>query len=285
MLTAQNTVRVISEDNADLFSLPENPFISLKLEANGFESLTGLRFGEGFSAEHGINDAHFLAPMAYSFAYLFTQKDGNATFLNSLPLDFEETIHIPIAVGAYQNSVPYSGHAELTWEFVETLPAEWEVILQDNQSGLQINLRDEEKYLFSLSPTSTASLSGLEDLRRDGTPVMDTQVAEQRFTLTISSTPTSTPVNEFPQSIALRQNYPNPFNPTTSVSFDLPEATEMRLDVYNIQGQRVATLVNGAMSAGTHSVTFDASSLSSGVYVYRLQAGNIVLSRKMTLIK
>lgn len=91
--------------------------------------------------------------------------------------------------------------------------------------------------------------------------------------------------SDIPQSIALHQNYPNPFNPTTSIQFSLPESAHATLEVYNMLGQRVATLVNESLSAGTHTATFDASDLSSGVYLYRLHAGSEVLTRKLTLVK
>jgi hypothetical protein len=90
---------------------------------------------------------------------------------------------------------------------------------------------------------------------------------------------------DLPREITLGQNYPNPFNPTTTISFTLPEATDMRLDVFNVLGQRVATLANGAYTAGTHTVQFDASRLSSGMYLYRLQAGSFSTQRTMMLVK
>lgn len=83
----------------------------------------------------------------------------------------------------------------------------------------------------------------------------------------------------------LLQNYPNPFNPTTTISFFLPETGDAQLEVFNLAGQRVATLVKGRMNAGMHEVRFDASSLSSGVYLYRLQAGGITQTRSMLLVK
>ncbi len=91
--------------------------------------------------------------------------------------------------------------------------------------------------------------------------------------------------SSLPYAFNLSQNYPNPFNPTTNIQFELPQAGTAELAVYNIQGQRVATLVDGSLSAGAHQVSFDASALSSGVYIYRLRSGNMVQSRKMMLIK
>jgi surface protein len=93
------------------------------------------------------------------------------------------------------------------------------------------------------------------------------------------------PGDTLPLVFALDQNYPNPFNPTTTIRYDLPESADVRLEVYNVMGQRVAVLVNAGQTAGSHSVSFDASNLASGVYHYRLQSGNEVLTKKMTLIK
>lgn len=90
---------------------------------------------------------------------------------------------------------------------------------------------------------------------------------------------------EAPDGFSLRQNYPNPFNPTTQIEYNLPEAGEVRLEVFNMMGQQVAMLVNGTQSAGSHTVSFDGSELASGMYLYRLTAGTQVLTQKMTLVK
>jgi len=98
--------------------------------------------------------------------------------------------------------------------------------------------------------------------------------------------PVSTePISELPKGLQLNQNYPNPFNPVTRISFELPESMDVQLEVFNIQGQRVASLVNGTRAAGFHTVSFEAGSLASGVYIYRLQTPAAVLTRSMMLVK
>ena len=90
-----------------------------------------------------------------------------------------------------------------------------------------------------------------------------------------------------PEKYDLSQNYPNPFNPTTTITYQLPIASEVRLDVFDILGRKVAMLVNARQQAGNYLLNFDAASysLTSGVYFYRLQAGRFVETRKMMLVK
>lgn len=90
---------------------------------------------------------------------------------------------------------------------------------------------------------------------------------------------------ELPTEFAIGQNYPNPFNPATRIRFALPEDTEVKIVVYDLLGRQVAVLADGHVRAGYHTVTFDASRVASGVYIYRMDAGSFSETRKMTLIR
>lgn len=87
------------------------------------------------------------------------------------------------------------------------------------------------------------------------------------------------------QDIKLNGNYPNPFNPSTQISFELPDNMHVNITVYNAMGQRVATLLNGELSAGAHEIPFLATNLASGTYLYQLQADGYMKTQKMTLVK
>jgi hypothetical protein len=100
-----------------------------------------------------------------------------------------------------------------------------------------------------------------------------------------SVTSVQDPPPGFPASHALHQNFPNPFNPTTTIRFSIPTAGDVSLKIFNLLGERVATLVSGNKDAGTHTVQWDATGQPSGVYFYRLQAGDFSETRRLVLIK
>jgi hypothetical protein len=90
---------------------------------------------------------------------------------------------------------------------------------------------------------------------------------------------------EIPGEFTLYQNYPNPFNPSTTIKFAIPRAAFVRLEVYNLLGQRVASLVSGNLSGGVHDISWNAGNASSGVYIYRLTSGNLVQSKGLVLTR
>lgn len=91
--------------------------------------------------------------------------------------------------------------------------------------------------------------------------------------------------SSLPSTFALQQNYPNPFNPATRIEYTLPSRSNVQIRVYDLLGREVAVLVNGEREAGTHAVQFDARKLSSGIYFYRMNAGQFVQTRSMMVVK
>jgi plastocyanin len=115
----------------------------------------------------------------------------------------------------------------------------------------------------------------------------DCQIHPEQMQGTVTVAPLSTPKRPAPASsaFALSQNYPNPFNPVTQIRFDLTRDGPAMLDVFNLMGQRVAQLVHAPLTAGSHTVSFDAGALPSGVYVYRLAADGQSVQKNMMLLK
>ncbi len=115
-------------------------------------------------------------------------------------------------------------------------------------------------------------------------------VAVQSFWVNTGTAGVNSDESLIPKEFALYDNYPNPFNPTTQIAVDLPEAAATEITVWNIMGQRVATLYSGDLRAGHHTVNFNGrdyngKQLTSGMYLYRVAAGKYNATKKMTLMK
>lgn len=94
-----------------------------------------------------------------------------------------------------------------------------------------------------------------------------------------------TEVNFMPNEFSLSQNYPNPFNPNTNISFSLPKASNVKITVYNAIGKEISVLVNGNYEAGLHTISWNANNISSGMYFYKMEAGNFTATKKLVLMK
>ena len=157
---------------------------------------------------------------------------------------------------------------------------------------------------FNWSPSNVKTFSGAPDSLTLNS-VVSSDVPYQNYTVTVSAVENSGPrthsrtwvlsvaniigishnSNEVPLSYALGQNYPNPFNPTTQIEYSLPKQSFVTLKVFNLLGQEVATLVNDVKTAGVHDITFNGENLPSGIYYYRINAGDYTDVRKMILVK
>lgn len=213
---------------------------------------------------------------------LLSPEDGLELDLMSGDPESEVTITWEEPTSAEE--VTYTWHADsLGGDFSEPL-----LSIESDGNGSETTLT----LTFQAIDTALGSL-GVEvgetaDLIWTVTAETETSVrfADQSFELSITrNLGVSREISENPREFSLSQNYPNPFNPSTTIEFVLPASADVRLQVYNINGQLVSTLVNSRMNAGEHSVSFDASNLASGVYIYRIMAGSFTQTKQMTLIK
>ncbi len=135
--------------------------------------------------------------------------------------------------------------------------------------------------LLTLSSAEYAGFATLSVRVED----LDGGVLEFDIILDIQIRTSNEEISSAPSNFILNQNYPNPFNPATNISYSLPTSGDVLLEVYALNGQKVATLVDGFQNFGTHTIRFDASGLSSGIYVYRFVSQGANYTRKMLLIK
>lgn len=162
----------------------------------------------------------------------------------------------------------------------------------------------EDGYVIERKLSGDTNFAIIDTLKQSGTTFIDTGVtqgqsysyrikaykgsAESVYSNEVSvSVAVTTGVQEtlIPKEYSLGQNYPNPFNPTTTIKFGLPKASLTKLDIYDLRGREIVTLVNKKLQAGYHEINFDSNHLPSGTYLYRIESGDFVQSKKMILMK
>lgn len=261
-------------------------FVRLELSGEGLYNSAWVTFSDGASFERMRGDAFELQPFTQDFALFGTRKGDDLFDIGRFPLG--DDVQVPVSV---ETTLPGSYSISAT-DF--DLPAGYNLVFVDRQENVSIPMDENFAYQFTISQAAHQKGFGMEALSCGAT---QQQIAEffrpqkaktaggDRFAIVVN--PSASQVDsELPSSVELKQNYPNPFNPSTVISYQLPQASEVMLTVYDLTGRQVATLVDGTMqTAGSHNVTFDAGNLSSGVYIYRLQAGSRILTKKLTLIK
>jgi len=257
------------------------PVVKLRINNGDLNASTILSFGNGADSGRDIYDAYRLLPFTDTFLELFTTlDDGTQMAINNLPQEFEHRLLVPLHVGGYIEREPISGNVTMTWPELQNIPGDWLLTLIDHRTGAEIDLRTEESYSFTMEARTKSryknngSAGNFELKNRSEEP--------GRFTLRIS---TGEIESTIPQQVYLNQNYPNPFNPATTISFGLNEDTDVTLNVYDILGRNVRTLISDRLGAGIYNVNFEARGLASGVYIYRLTAGDRSIVRKFTFIK
>jgi len=171
----------------------------------------------------------------------------------------------------------------------ETVVLDWATATETNNMGFEIERKSGATFVKLGfvdgygSTTEKQSYSYTDNSPVAGTVVYRLKQVDLDGTFTYSGELTVEGV--VPVEYSLSQNYPNPFNPTTVINFSLPEASRVELTVFNLLGEKVSSLVSGIKEAGVHNISFDASGFNSGIYIYKLEAGNFVSVKKMMLVK
>lgn len=227
--------------------------------------------------EYVQSGRNFLLATRLGSTFFDTQL-RNYCGIQSFTGDLQVTDLVPLETGLI--TMPSTGTNNLVHlvSFIsgsEAVPIFDDLTTNTFYAGFKINKQDEGNFIYIAGRpyrfNSTASFTNYDFIINNW----------------MNSTPTGIVdfEDDAPRTFKLLQNFPNPFNPSTQITFSLPERSNVVLKIFDILGKEVATLVNEQKSAGTYNVNFDASKLSSGVYIYTLQAGNFMESYKMLLMK
>jgi surface protein len=249
--------------------------------ATTYDEAIRISFRDEATTDYDLDDASKMVPLLTEYATMAFYRNDRMKAVESLPYDLQEEITIP----AHLELVGVSGSFTFAWDGLESIPEEWELTLHDYEQELSMNMRQESAYTFTAASSSQAKRNPQSMLTGTLPETMKLMTEETRFGITIRPASVNTTPNEQPVEFELSQNYPNPFNPSTTIRYTIQESGQVRIAVYTLMGQKVATLVDGIKQAGAHNVRWNAAGHASGMYYYQLEANGQVITKKMTLIK
>ncbi|MEX2633346.1 MAG: invasin domain 3-containing protein, partial [Balneolales bacterium] len=258
-----------------------SPLVTFQLDKDEMKNSTYFMFSDSARAGKDKYDGYKLKSMGDTYLEIYSHlENGSQLSINNLPKKSILPFQIPIGVGGYINGNAINGEFALSWPLISKVPETWLLELIDNETNTIIDMTDQEVYNFTISgdqPKIAAHKYGQPDMQ-----IMKSITGGNRFTFKI--TPDKPNESDIPAKFSLEQNYPNPFNPSTTILFALPEASFVKLVIYDILGRQVSVLASRDYEAGYHEVIWDASRFASGLYIYRIQAGKNIKTKKMTVI-
>ncbi len=241
------------------------------------DSLISMGYGESMSSVsmdtsfvHRYSQLFFPLPLQLGDVFTAIVDTTSVPFLGGGNIITAQTVATIDAYGTL--NLPNGSFGALRETAVTTTKKYYAGVLTDSSTAYSISWYTKEGYELTVSVDSGSS----------GTVMVHSLVLH--YPGKTPATVIETSVGQ-PQNYMLAQNYPNPFNPTTVISYQLSAVSNVSLKVYDILGREVATLVNEKQNAGSYSVTFDGSRLASGVYFYKLAAGNFVSVKKLVVLK
>ena len=261
-----------------------SPVISLTVSSGNKEASIHIMFSEQAEPGKDYMDAYRLLPPPGIQNYIdlcSVTKDDECYAINNLPRYFGKEIEIPVVLDVFENGQAIQTQMKLNVSDFENIPEGWSIQLVDNETRKKLNLNSTGEYTFN--QITNSDLSALNTgYQAKAKTLNGTLKRSSRFTLLINP---GEDTGGLPSEFNLSQNYPNPFNPSTKIQIDLPIQDQVSLEVYDILGRHVSTLINTELRAGTHIYTWNADRFASGIYIYRFITSEGVFVKKMTLIK
>jgi hypothetical protein len=210
------------------------------------------------------------------------------------PLFVKEVFDAAIAYENGPLAVTWGGPPSLTGNLRNRVQVGWQTLSEINTYRFYVQRQGQQWVTIDSVNAGGTSLSSRHYAVTDPNVKAGTWVYRIKevdldgsihYSPTVTTTLLANGADQVVTAYALEQNYPNPFNPNTTIQYQLPDAANVKLTVFNMLGQETATLVDEARPAGIYTVQFDGSRLASGVYFYRIQAGSYVNTKKLLLLK
>lgn len=258
---------------------PLNAQFNLR-SSSSYDKGCKITFSSDATLDWDLLDASKLDPTINSYAILGCKLGDQVKSAESLPLDLPYSLPIDLFI----ESRNVNESLELDWKIDERLHSQFSFSLVDHSYNETIELPNSGSHVFNYEST-------LDELEKRN-PLSLKRVYSKlntptRFSLLISKkTSVSNETNtSLPTQFIVHQNYPNPFNPSTLIRFELPSASLIRINVYDIRGSLIQTLAENDFTAGSHSVRFNSDGLASGIYFYTLSSTFGTITQKMVLTK
>ena len=264
--------------------------VGFNIATADYTDQTFISFMNNGEAGIDVADANKLLPLSPSSRVVgLSYVEGKSLDINNLPYESDNAISFPLdvmylTINDNSDFVTQEETVTMTWDLNE-LPAHISMSLTDNTTNSTIDLTQQSELSFTTVAKGSFPSSGNEAVS------IYPELGNSNFTVTISYSEMGTDNEELlPIQYALYQNYPNPFNPTTTLRYDLPETGHLTITIYDMLGRHIKTLINQTQDAGYRSVIWDATNdygkpVSAGIYLYQIQAGEYMQTKKMVLLK
>lgn len=269
----------------------DTPFVAFELAgttpagAQTVDLAAVLAFGDDASAGWDLLDASKLTPVtaAYATAAFVGEREGEAQLQAqfSLPTTASVATVIPVAIEAVGTQPTLT----LSWPTFQNVPDAWGFSLRDLVTGAVVDLRTATGYTFDVAPTAARTGSPATWLAETTTGSVAGARTAPRFEIVVTTGNVVAGEGDTPAEFAMEAARPNPTAGQATVRFAMPDAGAVSVAVYDLLGRQVATLVEGDLAAGWHTASLDASRLSAGMYVVRMNAGTFAATQRVTVVR